>query len=305
MGKSASKYPTPNVRERHSRALYINIPVSLDAVRRFILQPCLCDMFEDSCWISLVVDDLDVLESHSVSGIFFTTGMQGWMVKTNLLVRCKVPTWSSEHVGEVEEVPGYQILSLDFENGVGGNIKTLGARVTQFVPTTTARFKISSGKSGSTINSPLSDGLAYRAEVTSCNAIRSPLISISGKLRAGPHTDRVLRLMEFVINRPNKFLHQVGNDFAGYAEWTATAGSDSDLDPATRGKLAFSPEVGAGAEFDHTGCVLVEVEELAVPILSRLDAGRTRLLDEVDLTRAVCFVQPQYILVDHANTVLN
>ena len=297
MGNSALSRPKPNVRERHSRALYINIPIKLAAVSRFIIEPCQADAFEGSCWLSIVVDDLDILESYCASGMFVSTGLQGWMVKTNLLVKCKVPTWNKENLNETTEVSGYQILSLDFEKGLGGNIKTLGARATQLVPTTTARFDMSSGPSGSAVDSALSEGLLYSAEVTSFHSSRNPLISIRGKFRLGPHDQRTLQLMEFAINRPNKFLKQVGDDYAGY---TCTMSMEDN-----KGRLAFSPEDGDGADFRYTECVLVDVETLSLPILSRLDVGEEQLLRHIDISQAVCFVQPQYILVDHHNTKLN
>ena len=92
MGAAHSKAPSPNVFENHSRALYINIPVDVATAREIAADPVLVpSSTRKKCWVSIVVDDLDLLSFHVGAGIYIRTPMSGWMTKVNVLVDCQVP----------------------------------------------------------------------------------------------------------------------------------------------------------------------------------------------------------------------
>jgi hypothetical protein len=282
MGNQDSKFsPSPNVRERHSRALYINIPIKKSLVECFTLFPCECDTFDNSTWLSIVIDDLDSLESHLGGGIFFNVSnqMRGWMCKVNLLVKGAVPILNTIDTKEV--VSGYQILSLDFEEGWGGDIKRLGAIYTQAVPTTISQFVVTSGLSGSSINYDLIHEEKYSTEMTNPKD-SSSLVVVSGKLNSSLSVEQ-LEFAKFVTNRPHKFLHQ------SYG--------------TPKASLAYSPEIGEGAQFESYNCVWLEVEKINLPILNRLDERISEIVHQ-NLAEVKCFIQPSYTLVDHHNTAL-
>ena len=159
---SGSSGPTPNVKEHHGRALYINVPIPLEEALKLCLPPVVPDTFHGSAWLSIVVDDLDSLQARMMGG-WMPTGMSGWMTKVNLLVACpesKAQEWTSDaasqeagatateakttdDAGPTDEDEGenknentpmihaYQILSLHFEGNWGGVVKVQGARATQ------------------------------------------------------------------------------------------------------------------------------------------------------------------------------
>ena len=141
---NANHFPTPNVKEKHSRALYINIPISHEYIEKLLGSNCIPDKYNDMCWISIVIDDLDMLEIYGpISGHYYNSGLYGWMCKTNLLVNRMVPDFN----GSTWSVSGYQILTLDFESGIGGSIKAMGAKATQKIPTYLTKFITTVGKS--------------------------------------------------------------------------------------------------------------------------------------------------------------
>jgi hypothetical protein len=283
MGNHDSKFsPSPNVRERHSRALYINIPIDKSFVECFTLLPCECDTYHNSAWLSIIIDDLDTLESHIGGGIFLNVSnqMRGWMCKVNLLVKGPVPIPNTSFDTQ-EVVSGYQILFLDFEEGWGGDIKRLGAIYTQAVPTTTSQFLVSSGPSGASIEYDLNHEEKYSAEMINPKD-SSPLVVISGKLNSNLSPEQ-LEFAKFVINRPHKFLHQ------NYG--------------TPKAALAYSPEIGEGAQFESHNCVWLEAEHINLPILSRLDERISEMVRQ-NLAEVKCFIQPSYTLVDHHNTAL-
>lgn len=260
---------------RHARALYVNIPVDEVDIEHLIKPPCVLDTFNDKCWISIVVDDLDVLEAHCAAGMFMSTPLSGWMMKLNILVRCSVPTWNDTGT---TTVAGYQIVEVHFEDGLGGKMKALGARLTQKVPSTTLQFEMSSGSSGTAFNSELRDALLYSATVSDKSNCR--LLALTGSLKTKESATSPLQpFLDFVINRPHKFLFQKDNNC-----------------------LAYAPETGEGAEFSTEGCALVSADDLAVPLLERIGKGFS---EKLRIDDAVCFVQPYYILVDHHNTVIS
>lgn len=247
-----------------------------------MMSPCVVDKFDDKCWITVLIDDLDSLEAHCAGGVFLPTAMSGWMMKVNILVKCRVPTWDPDcmTVDNADVVSGYQILSVDFEQGLGGCVKSLGARLTQRVPSTTVKFEMSSGVSGRAINSELKDGMEYFAKVLDENG--GKLLELEGTLIADEtKTTSSQPFFDFIINRPNKFLYQRNDN-----------------------RLAYSPEIGEGADFPSSGCALVDVSRLAAPMLDSLLGSNDDENKKIRLDEAICFVQPYYILVDHHNTII-
>lgn len=284
-------FPTPNVKERHSRALYINIPISHEHIEKLLGFNCIPDKYNDICWISIVVDDLDRLEIYGpLSGHFYYSGLCGWMCKTNLLVKRSVPDFN----GSSWNVSGYQILTLDFESGIGGLIKSLGAKATQKIPTYLSRFITTVGKSGQSSNSILNDKDSYRCNMDDLERLN--LISVKGKFDKNVSKE-MRKFMSFVVNRPHKFLKQVGNDVVLYHE---------PLHNNWHVSTAYSPEIGTGAEFNHEDCLLIDIEELSLPILNRFknDGINYDLIQHIDFNKCICFIQPQYILIDHQNVIL-
>ena len=78
------------VRERHVRALYVNIPVPQEWLRARLIPPAVPDVYDGKAWISVVVDDLFWLQAPMGGGFMTVPGMNGWMMKVNALVRCPV-----------------------------------------------------------------------------------------------------------------------------------------------------------------------------------------------------------------------
>lgn len=259
--------PSPNVRERHSKAIYINIPVRRVDVAHMVLPPCEPDEFNGTCWISVVVDDLDILESW-ILGRFVSTGLKGWMCKLNLLVKCPI----ANSTGHSEMVRGYQILTLDFEDRWGSRLKVWGARFTQGIPSESAQFNCSFGPSGRSFEAPMTDGSDVAAEMTDSN---HPLISLNGKLNSSMSESNKL-FASFVVDRPHKFLAFEGT------------------------KLAYSPESGHGSEVPVDGISMISIKKITVLILNRIGLS----MEVVDKEKIVCFVQPYYIIVDHKNVAM-
>lgn len=274
--------PSINVRERHIHAIYINIPINKQQLQSFTCLPCECDEYNQINYISIILDDLDTLESY-FNGIYINLSnyIRGWMCKVNILVKCEVPVLYSNRN---EIVSGYQIISLDFEKGLSGELKKFGALKTQIIPTVTSTFRMTSGISGLAINYPLRNNEKYIAEMISNenenNINENHLVKLVGKLNTNLSSEQ-LNFAKFVINRPHKFLYQ-------------NFGTEN-------GKLAYSPEIGDGANFECENCVWVDIEEINLPILNRLNE---RFNATLDISQIQCFIQPSYTLVDHHNTIL-
>jgi hypothetical protein len=265
LGSSRDGLHVPNVKERHSRAVYVNVPLRADKASQFLLPPCRAEEINELIWLSIVVDDLDVLQSY-VAGAFLSTGMQGWMCKTNLLVSCELPT--------AETVRGYQILTLDFENNIGGYVKVWGAKATQGVPSFRTQFKCSFGASGKSIDSLISEGT--RLSVDLIDESDSNLLQLIGTLRLP--SDAELEFVDFVVSRPHKFLAHNGT------------------------RLAYSPESGEDSQMNSVGSMMIDIESLNISsILSRINIIEA----DYDASKAFAFVQPYYIIVDHINSYLN
>ena len=100
-------------------------------------------------------------------------------------------------------------------------------------------------------------------------------------------------LAQFVVERPHKFLVQ------------RSSGKASKGAART---LAYSPELGAGARFAAEGVMRVDTggDAVRAPILSVLSSiGVDPGVALASLDRAVCLLQPDYVLVDHINIVVS
>ena len=295
MGNSSSNAGvcySPNVKERHSRAFYINIPIAMEhkeSLMKLTMEPCILDTHGGKYWLSILVDDLDILQSYILGG-FVSTGMLGWMCKFNLLVRCPV-TLPNNQPDHKEEVSGYQIMTLDFENNYSGYVKVLGSRATQCVPTFHTQFNVLIGDkeitSGYSIDTSLESGTIISAKMSSTSTL-----SIKGTYDNSVKDTVLLDLYKFITNRPHKFLVQYGDD------------SDKSVNKT----LMYSPEIGEGAEYPFENCVpvVVQPENLDIKqVLVRIADIIPDIHTIVDPSQIVCFVQPSYTLVDHHNTKLS
>ncbi|GMI27656.1 hypothetical protein TeGR_g4802 [Tetraparma gracilis] len=256
--------PRPNVYEVHSSALHICLPFDTSAATSLTSSPCTPAIHNGSAWLVIVIDDLSQLSSYVGFGRFLPTGMGGWMSKLNLLVNCPVPSSPS-----ASSVPGYQILSLDFERSpLAGRLKKLGARLTQKVPAHTSDF--SSSLSSSDLSMSMS-----RPRFLS-GAHKHSLVEITGSL--SPPSPSELPLIEFVAKRPHKFLHQ------------------------HKSSIAWSPW-GDGWESPTEDVKRVDATTLDVAFLLKRELP-PEIAAQVDPSKAFCFLQPQYILIDLHNTTL-
>ena len=103
------------------------------------------------------------------------------------------------------------------------------------------------------------------------------LVDVTGTLRE-PRADEV-ELARFVASRPHKFLKQMSGDLV-WAPWGE--GWKSDVDGIKVLELSSGGEVG--------------VEALIAKHLTSLDG--------LDFSKAFCFVQPSYSMIDSTNTKL-
>lgn len=201
-------------------------------------------------------------------------GMNGWMMKLNALVRCPLGP-------QDKPVPGYQILTLDFESGLGGWFKKLGAKATQRVPSALSKFEVSCGRIGRTAASRMDSEEPYFAAV-SLRATDECLVDVGGRL-AWIRQQEDQELCRFVMERPHKFLAQGQPlDRVAYASWR-------DFDCSAK------------------GCMQVVVSQLKLPILDRLAAtldGAELISKDRLFKDAVCFLQPEYTMTDCKNTLV-
>lgn len=197
-------------------------------------------------------------------------------------------------------VQGYQILRLDFEAGLDGNIKRDGARRTQKIPAETAMFEMSAGRTGRSVESSMAAGTSFSATVTSRQGgkllrLKGVLVSRQSKAqeskarmreedegKAGREDGGVddTAFRKFVIERPYKMLAQ----------------QDST-------SMCFAAVGGERTSFPLEGVMGVQVSELA------LDGLLNQLLPKdvftkIEMSRVRCFLQPEYLIVDRENTKL-
>lgn len=271
---TATQTATPNVWEHHARALYVNVPVADATASRLAVEWSRClqpAKYDGRYWLSVVVDDLDTLWAYFFGGrLCLPTGMSGWMTKVNLLVE--------GHCIEEQPLPGYQILSLHFERGLAAIAEVVGAWISQQVPSAMARYEMSSGPSGQSMESSMAAGSAYAASMQKAWRNNATLLELRGTL--APPSAEEAAFARFVVERPHKFLAQRGAR-----------------------RVAYSSELGPGASFTAEGVMTVRLDsEVQLPILEPLLEQDE--LAALNLSAAVAFLQPEYTLVDHHNTVI-
>jgi hypothetical protein len=277
---SSFALPSPNVYEIHSCAIYISIPISSSLASSLTASPCTPSSYNNECYLSIVVDDLDTLKSYVYGSTFMPTNMGGWMTKMNLLVKSCVPT-SKEKV-----VEGYQILSLDFEKGVKGWVKRLGAAMTQKINSYCGvSYESSFGKSGRTRGADMVDGGRVTMNVKDGGNVQ--LINLTGKLRTPSPAE--VEFIDFVVSRPHKFLHQ-----------------GAPKDQKRQSRVVWSPW-GDGWTSSTAGVKMLDTTDLDVSgILKR------ELTNEVyercfpaGVREVKVCIQPEYVLIDLHNTVIS
>lgn len=308
MGNSQSH--KRNVRERHTRALYINIPIS-ESIKSLLIanSPRVhISITSNQSYLSIVVDDLCELSSWVGVG-FLPTPMSGWMMKFNLLVDVEMHQDTSNKENSFMQ-PSYQILTLDFERSIGGKVKQLGAIVTQKIPSYTSLFDMSCGRSGYSVNKPMIEDNSYSAHVSTLNG--DCLLKLNGTLKELTTQEKLFA--KFIVERPHKVLFQ-----------------NNGTNPV------HAPEDGEGADFTSDGMMRVHLSErIQLPMVKErikelslmnlkskvatlsqgsADSQSTDLLDEssiaklidefeIDDDKVIVLLQPEYTLVDHTNVNL-
>jgi len=256
---------SPNVYEIHLSALYITIPFKTSHAATLTAPPLTPAAHNNTNYLVIVIDHLNTLRFYlPYCNTPLPTGTSGWMTKMNLLVTTPSPPLSPPNPA----LPGYQILSLDFERGASGYVKKLGALATQKVPShsgvtyTTNATPGSTGEDVSQYNMTMSSG-------------GSTLVDIKGTTRPLQPADE--SLAAFVIDRPHKFLLQ------------------------NKSRVAWSPW-GAGHSSTLTGVRVVE--PTLVNVDGILDRNGEGLRESLDLEKVTVFWQPKYTLIDLHNTVI-
>jgi hypothetical protein len=288
MGNSQSH--KRNVFERHTRALYVNIPVSESIKSLLVAQSprVRVSKLSGQSYLSIVVDDLCNLSAWVGVG-FLPTPMSGWMMKFNLLVDVNMPEADNKWQ------PAYQIMTLDFERGVGGKVKQIGAIASQKVPSHTTLFNMSCGTSGNSTEKPMIAGAPYSAHVqTSSNEC---LLRVIGTLKEMSESEKAFAT--FIVERPHKVLAQ-----------------NNGRSPA------HAPEDGEGAIFSAEGAMKVDFTTLELTMVKRriqelILTNHNRGSDlsneaiekmvsefDIDYEKVTVFLQPEYVLLDHTNLPL-
>eukprot|EP00039_Didymoeca_costata_P015805 m.273818 g.273818 ORF g.273818 m.273818 type:complete len:504 (-) comp16282_c7_seq24:67-1578(-) len=270
-----------NVRERHSKAIFVNIPVARQNVEHLLAPDAKCDMYKGKAWITVLIDHLDVFQPY-VLGLFLTSPFKGWMTKVSLLVKREV---------DGVLVSGYQTLSLDYENGFGGLVKTVGAKWTQKVPSQLISVKAS----GQSKHSKFEPGTNVFRKVggkryeyvedkkTKVSQDSHELVKICGTIENLRDGEDEKEMLKFFTARQHKFLrvHDPKRNII---------------------KCAYSPEaLGPGVNFPLDKAMRLNCHEIELAIL-------TRFLKHFNVTQVkaqiVAFMLPKYTIVDHHNRIL-
>ena len=271
--------PSPNVSEIHAMALHVCIPISCDVAAKLTKAPAQLSIYDgsQSAHLVVVVDYLYSIKSYVGFGRFFGVPLQGWMTKVNLLVEMK-------NCDDHEDCQGYQILNLDFEAGIKGFVKKVGAIATQRVPTTTSKYFSSisggdSGDSGTAFHKKLNQGDRFQATVTtrSGEGCESTVVHVDGHI--AELTADESKFVEFVVKRPHKFLLQKGDDLA-YSPW------------------------GEGWKSQVEGTKKLDARTVEVKKLLTNCCG-LEIANSCDYDNIFSFVQPSYEMVDYTNTKLS
>lgn len=328
-GPAESEGPAPRARERHARALYVNVPLDLALAQSLVLPPLEPDEYAGKAWASLRVDDLDLLESHhGVLGFHRAAwGGTGWMSTVSLLVRYP-------HGGG-RFTKGQLLLSMDFDRGPAGWMRSLKAQSwAKGVRLHRSSFEVQ------VAHPPLAQGAEAERSGTeedeaffdflhSGAAMRAPMdpgsTYVVEVLARGPGNP-ALRVQGELLELPEEGAEAGENQIPASAASNAASGTYSAtlltkrfvefvvcrptkfLTQAPRQRciggggvewaLFYSSQEGEGAVISAQGCMgLRRVGlEIAEFLASRLGLDPS-VVEEAG--GAVCFLQPSYVCVDH------
>ena len=279
-----SQGAVPQVRERHAHALYINVPVNPEALisAGVVVAPARPALYDGTAWISIVVDDLRALETPFGGGFIGVPGMNGWMMKSNVLVDCpKKPDDGDDE----DTYHGYQIITLDFEQTIGlsGWTKKVGAVSTQKIPAYLSSFSISCGASKMEKIS-MEEGTSFSAFVLKSATGKgddNTLVSLMEGTLQPIQTEEERSFVKFVTDRPHKFLLQQSSKSAAktlvYASWRKYSSSA-----------------------DEVMHVKVDSTQLLLPVLkARLPV---EVVAAIEISKCICFLQPEYRMIDYTNS---
>jgi len=239
-----------NVRERHDTAIYINIPVNASSIT--LPPPLVFDIYKNSAWMSILIDNLDKLEYYTPFG-FIDTHTTGWLTKINLLVS-----------DSNNNVPGYLMTSIDFQDNVSGYIRSAGAIVDQQVPSHVCSYNNNIQPTSLVVDYQCSPEFGF----VKGTAVIDPLPT------QNPLYDE--SFIAFVANRTTKYLHQFNGD------------------------VMQAYEIGPGAFFSLDGVQTFSSASFASSSpLTRLGINIDPSYQIC--SSSLCFIQPYYILVDHKN----
>lgn len=110
---------TFHIRESDDNIFWVNVPVDKEDIQQFLTPDLLPSIYNDKAWISIMLFNIYSIKTN-VSGFWvevpMTTGLTN---KISVLVETKK--------GE----KGYLILSMDFDSGIIGTIKSIGCGKTE------------------------------------------------------------------------------------------------------------------------------------------------------------------------------
>lgn len=260
--------PSPQVRERHENAIYINIPISPSEIAPLLQPPAQPDIYNGSAWLSIVIDALYSIESPFCGSWIKPPGMQKkYMMKVNVLVKAPLPTGGPP-------VSGYQIVYLSFEQSFGGRIMRLGSLATQKVQTTLMKPVISLGEMGTNRKHrdyKMGEGDQYSAKLVG-NNIQNILVDIKGVVTEPLIKDS--EFYKFVVERGVKYLAQ-GATLVGSA-WAE------------------------GYESSAENVLGLKINSLNLPILKKI-LNDCNISDGYIQEKAIVFYQKFYAMIDCVN----
>jgi len=147
---------------------------------------------------------------------------------------------------------------------------------------------VSTGKSGRSKHSSMEDGEHYSAKVVDGTAAK---LDFRGVLRS-PQSKKESEFASFVVERPYKFIVQGAHEM--------TAGRN-DASP----RLAVASERGPGFCCNADGVKYIDHGFSDVTCASGLLNVVGELGAEIGQHAPTCFLQPEYRIVDHKNTLVN
>ena len=108
-----------DIRETDDNLLWINVPVNVKDINKFLTPGLIPSIYQDKAWISILLFNIVSIESQIFGRWINLPLSKGLTTKVSLLVE----TQNGEK--------GYLLLSLDVESGFAGAIKSFGCSQTQ------------------------------------------------------------------------------------------------------------------------------------------------------------------------------